>query len=131
MDDLFKGLGDFAAQHEAQVRLGKHMAALELTRLEREIAVAEARQKVAETTIESLELQLNAPAPLSEAESNHLKALLVLAIAQRDAHRNEITALASYLEIKTDMATQTLGIDSSAMTTMLNKLKNEDDEPGV
>lgn len=111
-------LQQMAGMNEKQAVLSKRTSALELTRVEGEIAVAKARVKVADAEIAKLRLTL-ASAEGDEAATAHIEALIAAATAERDARLGEVEALTSYLGVKKEIAELALEVDPDAMNQVV------------
>jgi hypothetical protein len=107
---------------EKQVMLDKRTAALELGRVESEIAIARARLAVADAEIGKVTVQM-AAVP-DDAERARLEALIRAVTAERDARRVEVDSLTSLLEIKQKMAELKLGVDASMMAQVVSMMNS-------
>lgn len=131
-DMAMQQLHQMAAMSENQLRMGKLSSALELNRIEAELALARARQDVATADIERQELLLSRA---GDEDRAYYTALITAAKAMRDAHANEVAALEAILEIKKEYAELSLAVDPTTMTQIANMIGggmfgHDEDNPG-
>lgn len=116
-------LQQLAGVNEQQILLGKRLSALELTRIENEIAVAKARAAAADAEIRKQQVEMRLfKASESETTAAYFTALIDAATTQRDAYLAEAAALETIFETKRQMAELTLSMDPQAMSKVIGAL---------